>query len=125
MGPAAARRCAKKPRRSGHPREPEGHATVMDNLAARPQLDVSGLPNVVFGHRNLVWLGTVLYILIEGTMAALLVGSYFYLRTRSTEWPPGVLPPALRFGVANTIVLLASVAPAWWVRRPARAGRLG
>jgi cytochrome c oxidase subunit 3 len=82
-------------------------------------LDVSGLPSVAFGHRNTTWLANVFYMAIEGMMFALMFATYFYLRTRSTNWPPGHLPPALGFGVANALVFLASIIPAWIVKRRA------
>ena len=82
-------------------------------------LDVSGLPSVAFGHRNTTWLANVFYMSIEGMMFALMFATYFYLRTRSTDWPPGHLPPALRYGAANAVIFLLSVIPAWFVRRRA------
>jgi cytochrome c oxidase subunit 3 len=85
-------------------------------------LDVSGLPSVAFGHRNTTWLANVFFMAIEGMMFALMFAIYFYLRTRSTEWPPGHLPPAFRYGVANSGVLLVSIIPAWLVRQRAREG---
>jgi cytochrome c oxidase subunit 3 len=94
----------------------------MERVSERAVLDVSGLPSVVFGPRNVVWLGTILFMLIEGAMMAMLYASYFYYRTRSTDWPPGVMPPALTYGVANGIVFLLSLAPAWWTRKKSRAG---
>jgi cytochrome c oxidase subunit 3 len=85
-------------------------------------LDVSGLPSVAFGHRNTTWLANVFYMAIEGMMFALMFASYFYLRTRSTNWPPGHLPPALAYGVANSLVFLLSVIPAWRVKKLAPSG---
>ena len=82
-------------------------------------LDVSGLPSVAFGHRNTTWLANVFYMAIEGMMFALMFATYFYLRTRSTNWPPGHLPPALRFGALNALVFLVSIIPAWIVKRRA------
>ena|SRR5579863_2151743 len=82
-------------------------------------LDVSGLPSVAFGHRNTSWLANVFYMTIEGMMFALMFATYFYLRTRSTNWPPGHLPPALGYGVANALVFLVSIIPAWIVKRRA------
>jgi heme/copper-type cytochrome/quinol oxidase subunit 3 len=61
-------------------------------------------------------------MLIEGTMFALLIASYFYLRARSTDWPPGTSPPYLWFGVANSILLLISIVPAYWVKKSAPLG---
>src|SRR5438034_6203975 len=85
-------------------------------------LDVSGLPSVAFGHRNTTWLANVFFMAIEGMMFALMFASYFYLRTRSTNWPPGHLPPALSYGVANAVVFSLSVIPARWVQKRAPSG---
>jgi heme/copper-type cytochrome/quinol oxidase subunit 3 len=82
-------------------------------------LDVSGLPSVAFGHHNTTWLANLFYMAIEGMMFALMFATYFYLRTRSTDWPPGHLPPALKYGAANAVVFLASIIPAWVVRKRA------
>lgn len=92
----------------------------MNNERGRRTLDLSGLPTVAFGHVNVSWLGNVLYMTIEGAMFAILIASYFFLRTRSTHWPPGgQFPPALRFGLINCVVFLVSLAPANWVKRQA------
>ena len=85
-------------------------------------LDVSGLPSVAFGHRNTSWLANVFFMTIEGMMFALMFASYFYLRTRSTDWPPGHFPPALRYGAVNAVVFLVSIIPAWLVRKRASEG---
>src|SRR2546430_16508591 len=85
-------------------------------------LDVSGLPSVAFGHRNTTWLANVFYMAIEGTMFALMFATYFYLRTRSNDWPPGHLPPGLSFGMANALIFLLSVIPAAWIKRHAPLG---
>ena len=90
----------------------------LNELIRRP-LDVSDLPSVAFGHRNTTWLANVFYMAIEGMMFALMFAMYFYLRTRSTNWPPGHLPPALRFGALNALVFLVSIIPAWIVKRRA------
>src|SRR5258707_4652698 len=95
----------------------------MDSLTGpirrRLTLDVSGLPSFAFGHRNTTWLANVFYMAIEGMMFALMFATYFYLRTRSTDWPPGHLPPALKYGMANAVVFLLSIIPAWLVRKRA------
>jgi hypothetical protein len=85
-------------------------------------LDVSSLPSVAFGHRNTTWLANVFYMAIEGMMFALIFATYFYLRTRSTNWPPGHLPPALGYGVLNAVIFLTSIIPAWMVRKRAPEG---
>ena len=98
----------------------------MDSLIEpirRPRaLDVSGLPSVAFGHRNTTWLANVFYMAIEGMMFALMFATYFYLRTRSTNWPPGHLPPAFTYGAVNAAIFVLSIAPAWWIRKSAPEG---
>ena len=95
---------------------------VNENIRRPLTLDVSALPRVAFGHRNTTWLANVFYMTIEGMMFALMFASYFYLRTRSTEWPPGHLPPALTFGAANLAVFVLSLIPARWVQKVAPLG---
>ena len=98
------------------------HLDALDEREKREGLDVSRLPVLVFGHRNVSWLANVLFMLIEGTMFALVIASYFYLRTRSVDWPPGrQIPPTPWLGLANVLVLLASIVPARWVQLQAEA----
>ena len=80
-------------------------------------LDVSGLPEYAFGHRSVMWWGVLGMIVIEGTMFAMLIGAYFYLRGRVPNWPPGAKPPDLFYGTLNTFVLLVSVLPNVWYQR--------
>ncbi len=75
-------------------------------------VDVSMLAPGGFGHRSLMWWGTLGLVLIEGTMFALTIGAYFYLRSRNTYWPPqNIAPPDLTWGTLNLVVLLASAVP--------------
>ncbi|HEX6820730.1 MAG TPA: cytochrome c oxidase subunit 3 [Candidatus Sulfotelmatobacter sp.] len=85
-------------------------------------LDVSDVPSVAFGPSNTTRLANVFYMTIEGMMFALLFASYFYLRTRVQQWPPGHLAPDLRYGVANAIIFILSVIPARWVQKRAPSG---
>ena len=61
---------------------------------------------------------------IEGVMFAMLIVTYFYLRGRVNEWPPGLLPPTLRWSTANTAVFLLSAIPNEVIRRNAKKGNL-
>jgi heme/copper-type cytochrome/quinol oxidase subunit 3 len=74
-------------------------------------LDVSHLAPGAFGHRSILWWGTMGIVLIEGTMFALMFGAYFYLRMRNSTWPANVPPPDLKWGTLNMVVLLASAVP--------------
>ena len=84
-------------------------------------LDVQHLPSFAFGHRSLMWWGTVGLIAIESTVFAIAVGVYLYLMTRSTQWPPAELPPDPGWATLNTGVLLISVLPAYLAKRAAEA----
>lgn len=97
----------------------------MDSVRQRPVLDVSGLPSVAFGRSNTTWLANVFYMMIEGTMFALLFASYFYLRTRTSSWPPIQAPPNLGYGIANGIVFLLSLIPARYAQKVAPTGNRG
>jgi cytochrome c oxidase subunit III len=74
-------------------------------------LDVSSLAPGAFGHRSILWWGTMGIILIEGMAFALMIATYLYLRLRNSTWPPGVPPPDLKWGTLNLVVLLASGVP--------------
>lgn len=90
----------------------------------RPVLDVSKLPTVVFGTRSITWNGIIGMMAIEGTVFALMIAAYFYLHSRSIEWPPHENPPALFWGTLNLIIFLLSLIPNEWYRRRARKGDL-
>jgi heme/copper-type cytochrome/quinol oxidase subunit 3 len=94
----------------------------MEPTRQRPVLDVAGLPELAFGRSNTTWLGNVFYMMIEGTMFALLIASYFYLRTRASDWPPSNLPPTLVYGVVNGIIFLLSIIPARYAQKVAPTG---
>lgn len=85
---------------------------VVRVAGGRKALDVSMLAPGGFGHRSLMWWGTLGIVFIEGTVFALAIGMYFYLRTRVTSWPPqNIAPPDLTWGTVNLLVLLASAVP--------------
>ncbi len=88
------------------------------------ELDVSGLPTYAYGNRSLMWWGTLGMILIESTVFALAIVTYFYLRERSFQWPPHGTAPALLYGTSNTLVLLASLIPNQWTKKMAEQENL-
>jgi cytochrome c oxidase subunit III len=91
----------------------------MSSATSRRILDVSGLPTYAFGQRSLMWWGTLGMILIESTVFALAIVTYFYLRERAAEWPVGGRPPNLLYGTINTLILLASLIPNQWTKQAA------
>jgi heme/copper-type cytochrome/quinol oxidase subunit 3 len=83
--------------------------------------DVTELPTVTFGHRSLMWWGTVGFMVIEGWTLALIVAMYFYVRQNFRDWPPVTIPlPSLLIPTINLVVMLASLAPAVLTERAAR-----
>jgi len=87
-------------------------------------IDVSKLPAAVEDHTSPIWWGNLFMLLIETTMFALLVGTYFYLRMNFTHWPPVrsdaalyKTDPNLGFATANLLVLIASCVPMFIVDR--------
>jgi heme/copper-type cytochrome/quinol oxidase subunit 3 len=87
-------------------------------------LDVSGLPTYAYGHRSLMWWGTFGMILIESTVFALAVGTYFYLRDLAVTWPPHGVAPVLTYGTLNTAILLLSAIPNQWTKHQAERENL-
>jgi heme/copper-type cytochrome/quinol oxidase subunit 3 len=86
--------------------------------------NVTELPNVTFGHRSLMWWGTLGFIMIEGSTLFICVMSYFYLRRNFSTWPPErVLRPALTIATVQVALMVLSNAPMYVVDRAAR--RLG
>jgi cytochrome c oxidase subunit 3 len=83
-------------------------------------LDVSRLPTVTFGIRSATWWGIMGMMAIEGMVFVLMIASYFYLHSRSVEWPPQSNPPALFWGTLNLGIFLLSAIPNEWYRRRAR-----
>ena len=88
-------------------------------------LDVSTLPSYAFGARSIMWWGTLGVIAIEGTVFALAIVTYFYLRTLNESWPLGVPPPDVGAATLNTLILLASLLPNHWTKHAAERHDLG
>jgi cytochrome c oxidase subunit III len=94
----------------------EQHASAPD-ASASTIFDASGLPSYAFGHRGLMWWGTLGMIALEGTAFALAIAAYLYLWSQATVWPLGAPPPELLFGTVNVLILLVSMIPNEWARR--------
>jgi len=99
----------------------KGHRPGTPKAAPRDDvaLYVSQLPSYVFGPRATMWWGTFGVIAIEGMVFALAAASYFYLRSHAREWPLGVPPPELSWGMVNMAILAVSTLPNHWTKRAA------
>jgi heme/copper-type cytochrome/quinol oxidase subunit 3 len=82
-------------------------------------LDVSTLPTFAFGHRSPMWWGTMGLMLIEGTVFALTIMTYFYLRSHASAWPMSRFPPELIWGNVNTAIMLISMVPNHFAKQAA------
>jgi cytochrome c oxidase subunit 3 len=80
-------------------------------MSARTVVDVSPLPKFAFGHKGLVWWGTVGFMVIEGSMFVMALIVYFYLRLKVEEWPPNVANPGISFATMNLVLILLSCIP--------------
>jgi heme/copper-type cytochrome/quinol oxidase subunit 3 len=97
-------------------------------MSTRPEVrsqvrtvDVSGLPDVAFGARNLASWATVGFMVIEGTTLCIALAAYVYVRRNFPEWPPPPTPlPGLVIPTLNTLVLLLVIAPMALAARAAR-----
>jgi cytochrome c oxidase subunit III len=84
----------------------------------RAVADVSSLPRTVFGHRSLMWWGTLGFIMIEGSTLFICVVSYFYLRRNFSTWPPEhIFRPALLIPTIQAGLMLLSNIPMRWADR--------
>lgn len=90
----------------------------------RKVLDVGTLPSYAFGHQGLIWWGTIGFMVIEGSMFVMAIITYFFLRTRSAEWPPSAPNPDLTWGTVNTILLLVSLLPNHLAKKAAESFEL-
>ena len=93
--------------------------------------DATGAGEVVAAARarrtlpNGLW-GMLLFAATEGTLFGTLIGSYFYLRFRSAQWPPpGIEPPSVALPLSLTGALVLTTVPLVLSVLTARRGRVG
>ncbi|HEU4586632.1 MAG TPA: hypothetical protein VFR95_12840 [Gemmatimonadaceae bacterium] len=92
----------------------------------RRELDVSELPDVVMGPRDLLWWGTLGFMVIEGTTLILGMLSYLYLSKNFDSWPPyGTPDPSLGVPIAQLILMATSIPVLIWMERGAHRYELG
>ena len=98
----------------------------MNQPRLRSVLDLRGLPDVVFGPRDVMWWGTLGFIIIEGFTLVLCAAAYVYLTQNFSTWPPRNTPlPSLGAPSLQVLVMLVSLYPAWWTSNAARRFDLG
>jgi cytochrome c oxidase subunit 3 len=81
-------------------------------------LDVSALTEGTADSRALIWWGNLGMLAIEGTMFAMAMATYLYLRSTNLDWPPSTVPkPDLLMPTINMVMLLLSCIPAFIIDR--------
>ncbi len=81
------------------------------------------LPRADRPHATWGWWGMALLCATELSLFAYLLGSYFYLGSRSPAWPPpGIAPPGLPRPMLMTTILLLSSAALHWGERGIKKG---
>ena len=96
------------------------------NRRTKSVVDLRGLPDVVFGPRDIMWWGTLGFIVIEGFTLVLCAVTYVYLTQNFTTWPPEHTPlPSLKAPTIQVLVMLASLPVMWWLASAARRYDLG
>jgi len=72
------------------------------------------------------WWGMAVFVATEATLFGTLIGTYFFLRFDTAEWPPpGVPEPKLTLPLVLTGILVATSIPVQLAVRAASRGRLG
>jgi cytochrome c oxidase subunit III len=93
----------------------------MMEIRTNPAIDVSHLPIVNFGHKEPLWWGVMLAIVIESTAFALAWSTYLYLRMQEATWPPWRWSaPDVLVGSISTIAMLATWFPMYRMSQAAR-----
>jgi heme/copper-type cytochrome/quinol oxidase subunit 3 len=88
--------------------------------------DVSETPDLVFGARDIMWWGTLGFVVIEGFTLALCAVVYLYLWKNFETWPPQGIPrPSLGAPTLQVAVMLLSLPLISWTSRAAKRYELG
>ncbi|HYC53079.1 MAG TPA: cytochrome c oxidase subunit 3 [Gemmatimonadaceae bacterium] len=79
-------------------------------LPRRVVLDVSLLPRTVFGVRDMMWWGTLAFVIVEGFSLVLTVAVSLYLRKNFATWPPeDILLPSVVAPTIQMVLMLVSL----------------
>lgn len=90
--------------------------------AERTVLDVSELPTTAFDNRDIMWWGTLGFIIIEGFTLVLCAVAYVYITGNFIEWPPaGTLRPSVVLPTVHVVLMLLSLVLMKWVMTVAHA----
>jgi hypothetical protein len=93
-------------------------------------IDVSGLKPYDISTQHPLWWGQFMFVFIEGTMFAILIAAYFYVRLRMDVWPPPVdqFPGRLLPTLALIPLILSCIGTYWAseaAKKNSRSGMIG
>jgi len=87
---------------------------------ARAVMNVSALPDVVFGARDIMWWGTLGFVVIEGFTLFLTAAVYLYIQQNFAAWPPEGTPnPSLGIPTGEVVLMILSLPFVTWISRAA------
>jgi cytochrome c oxidase subunit III len=94
-------------------------------IERRVAMDVSDLPTEAFDARDLMWWGTLGFVVIEGFTLVLCAVAHVYLTENFPSWPPyGTRLPSLGAPTGQVIVMLGSLFVVRRLNRAAHAREL-
>jgi heme/copper-type cytochrome/quinol oxidase subunit 3 len=82
--------------------------------------DLSSLPTSGFAVHGLWFWGGCAFMLIEAAGFSLGGAAYVYTMNANSQWPLASNPPNLFWGTAQTLLLVGSLIPTWFLARVAR-----
>src|SRR3954462_1277919 len=89
--------------------------------STRPVVDVSHLPDIAFAPNDIMWWGTLSFIVIEGWTLVLCAVAYLYLTQNFTSWPPmGTPRPSLVVPSVQMALMLLTLPLVWRMQQSAR-----
>jgi cytochrome c oxidase subunit 3 len=87
----------------------------------RPVIDVSQLPDIAFAPNDIMWWGTLSFIVIEGWTLVLCAVAYLYLTQNFNAWPPiGTPRPSLVVPTVQMALMLVTLPLLWRLQQSAR-----
>jgi cytochrome c oxidase subunit 3 len=87
----------------------------------RPMVDVSQLPDIAFAPNDIMWWGTLGFVVIEGWTLVLCAVAYLYLTQNFTSWPPPGTPlPSLLVPSIQMAAMLVGFGVVTWMQQRAR-----
>ena len=87
----------------------------------QPVVDVSELPDLAFGPNDIMWWGTLGFVVIEGFTLVVCAAVLVYLTQNYPTWPPAGTPrPSLVAPTIQMLLMLSSVPLIGWIAKRAR-----